>query len=66
NMGGYKYSQLKANTFVEIQGLYERQKRVIDDFKPMDSDDAVDKEKVLEEPNNTMIEIKQEGDEENI
>nr|GFC39873.1 hypothetical protein [Tanacetum cinerariifolium] len=32
------------------------QKRMIDDFKPMDSDDAVDKEKVLQEPNNTMIE----------
>nr|GFB03617.1 hypothetical protein [Tanacetum cinerariifolium] len=42
------------------------QKRVIDDFKPMDSDDAVDKEKVLEEPNNTMIKVKQEGYEENI
>nr|GFA91293.1 hypothetical protein [Tanacetum cinerariifolium] len=46
--------------------LYERQKRVIDDFKPMDSDDAVEKEKVLEEPGNTKIEVKQEGDEENI
>nr|GEX17702.1 hypothetical protein [Tanacetum cinerariifolium] len=43
-----------------------RQKRVIDDFKPMDSDDAVEKEKVLEEPGNTKIEVKQEGDEENI
>nr|GEY52842.1 putative ribonuclease H-like domain-containing protein [Tanacetum cinerariifolium] len=31
-------------------------KRVIDDFKPMDSDDAVDKEKVLEEPEKTKIE----------
>ncbi|GKC81842.1 hypothetical protein Tco_1137559 [Tanacetum coccineum] len=41
NMGGYKHSQLKAKTFVEIQGLYERQKRVINDFKPMNSDDAV-------------------------
>ncbi|GJZ75604.1 putative ribonuclease H-like domain-containing protein, partial [Tanacetum coccineum] len=41
NMGGYKHSQLKSKTFAEIQGLYERQKRVIDDFKPMDSDDAV-------------------------
>nr|GFD19799.1 hypothetical protein [Tanacetum cinerariifolium] len=49
NMGGYKYSQIKANTFSEIQGLYKRQNRVIDDFKPMDSDDAVDKEKVLKE-----------------
>nr|GFA88327.1 hypothetical protein [Tanacetum cinerariifolium] len=66
NMGGYKYSQLKAKTFVEIQGLYERQKKVIDNFKPMDLDDAVEKEKVLEEPDNTKIEVKQEGDEENI
>nr|GEX24088.1 ribonuclease H-like domain-containing protein [Tanacetum cinerariifolium] len=56
NMGGYKYSQLKAKTFVEIQGLYERQKRVIDDFKPTDLDDAVDKEKVLEETDNTKFE----------
>ncbi|GJU04113.1 hypothetical protein Tco_1114451 [Tanacetum coccineum] len=62
NMGGYKHSQLKSNTFAEIQGLYERQKRVIDDFKPIDSDDAVKdskeaagihKQKVLEEPNST-------------
>nr|GEX71713.1 hypothetical protein [Tanacetum cinerariifolium] len=58
NMGGYKHSQLKAKTFVKIQGLYERQKRVIDDFKPMDSDDAVDKEKVLEEPDSTKVEVK--------
>ncbi|GKD16367.1 hypothetical protein Tco_1205525, partial [Tanacetum coccineum] len=75
NMGGYKHSQLKAKTFVEIQGLYERQKRVIDDFKPMDSDDAVKdpkeaagvhKQKVLEEPNSTKVEVKQEGHKESI
>nr|GEW49133.1 reverse transcriptase domain-containing protein [Tanacetum cinerariifolium] len=48
-----------------IAKMYDEvQKRVIDDFKPMDSDDAVDKEKVLEEPNSTKIEVKQEGDEE--
>ncbi|GJW10585.1 hypothetical protein Tco_1576412 [Tanacetum coccineum] len=50
-------------------------KRVIDDFKPMDSDDAikdskeaagVHKQKVLEEPNNTKVEIKQEGHEESM
>ncbi|GJS26045.1 hypothetical protein Tco_0486665 [Tanacetum coccineum] len=41
NMGGYKHSQLKAKTFEEIQAMYERQKKRIDDFKPMDSDDAV-------------------------
>nr|GEZ04619.1 hypothetical protein [Tanacetum cinerariifolium] len=44
----------------------EEKKRVIDDFKPMDSNDAVDKEKVLEEPDSTKIEVKQEGDEESI
>ncbi|GKE91359.1 hypothetical protein Tco_1572454, partial [Tanacetum coccineum] len=68
-------TELKAKTFVEIQGLYERQKRVIDDFKPIDSDDAVKdskeaagvhKQKVLEEPNSTKVEIKQEGHEESI
>ncbi|GJT34184.1 ribonuclease H-like domain-containing protein [Tanacetum coccineum] len=75
NMGGYKHSQLKSKTFAEIQGLYERQKRVIDDFKPMDSNDAVKdskeaagihKQKVLEEPNSTKVEIKQEGHKESI
>nr|GEU92697.1 ribonuclease H-like domain-containing protein [Tanacetum cinerariifolium] len=50
----------------KIKSLYERQKRVIDDFKPMDSDDAVDKEKVLEEHDSTKVEVKQEGDEESI
>nr|GEV89354.1 hypothetical protein [Tanacetum cinerariifolium] len=60
NMGSYKYSQLKAKTFAEIQGLYERQKRVIDNFKPMDSDDAVDKEKVLEEHDSTKIVLDEE------
>ncbi|GJT19677.1 putative ribonuclease H-like domain-containing protein [Tanacetum coccineum] len=75
NMGGYKHSQLKAKTFVEIQGLYEKQKRVINDFKPMDSDDAVKdfkeaagvhKQKVLEEPNSTKVEVKQERHEKSI
>nr|GEW06663.1 hypothetical protein [Tanacetum cinerariifolium] len=32
----------------------------------MDSDDAVDKEKVLVEPDSTKVEVKQEGDEESI
>ncbi|GKE94969.1 hypothetical protein Tco_1579824, partial [Tanacetum coccineum] len=30
-----------AKTFEEIQAMYERQKKKINDFKPMDSDDAV-------------------------
>ncbi|GJY07625.1 hypothetical protein Tco_0374679 [Tanacetum coccineum] len=68
NIGGYKHSQLKAKTFEEIQAMYERQKKRIDDFKPMDSDDAIKdskkaagehtskKEEVLKEPNSTKIE----------
>ncbi|GJX90840.1 hypothetical protein Tco_0344166 [Tanacetum coccineum] len=68
NMGGYKHSQLKAKTFEEIQAMYERQKKKIDDFKPMDSDDAVKdskkaagediskKEEVLKELDSTKIE----------
>ncbi|GKC56151.1 hypothetical protein Tco_1083749 [Tanacetum coccineum] len=68
NMGGYKHSQLKAKTFEEIQAMYERQNKRIDDFKPMDSDDAVKdskkavgevtsmKEEVLKEPDCTKIE----------
>ncbi|GKA35399.1 hypothetical protein Tco_0721890 [Tanacetum coccineum] len=43
NMGGYKHSQLKAKTFEEIQAMYERHKKKINDFKPMDLDDAVKK-----------------------
>nr|GEV21160.1 hypothetical protein [Tanacetum cinerariifolium]GEV23259.1 hypothetical protein [Tanacetum cinerariifolium] len=44
-----------------IVEMYD-EKRVIDDFKPMDSDDAVDKEKVLEEPNSTKIVLDEEGE----
>nr|GEX93375.1 hypothetical protein [Tanacetum cinerariifolium] len=46
--------------------LYERQIRVIDDFKPVDLDDVVDKEKVLEEPGSTKVKVKLERDEESI
>ncbi|GJS41335.1 hypothetical protein Tco_0566378 [Tanacetum coccineum] len=68
NMGGYKHSQLKAKTLEEVQAMYERHKKKINDFKPMDSDDAVKdskkaagedtskKEEVLKEPNSTKIE----------
>ncbi|GKD39136.1 hypothetical protein Tco_1259343 [Tanacetum coccineum] len=38
NMGGYKYSQLKGKTYEEIQGLYEREQKFIQDFVPMDSE----------------------------
>ncbi|GKB45059.1 hypothetical protein Tco_0890001 [Tanacetum coccineum] len=73
NMGGYKHSQLKAKTFEEIQAMYERQKTIIDDFKPMDSDDAVKdskkaagedtskEEEVLKELDSTRVEVKLEA-----
>ncbi|GKC19496.1 hypothetical protein Tco_1021646 [Tanacetum coccineum] len=35
-MGGYKHSQLKGKSYEEIQGLYERQQKRIQDFTPMD------------------------------
>ncbi|GJV98547.1 hypothetical protein Tco_1553799 [Tanacetum coccineum] len=68
NMGGYKHSQLKAKTFEEIQAMYERQKKKINDFKPMDLDDEVKdskkaagedtskKEEILKEHDSTKIE----------
>ncbi|GJW11101.1 hypothetical protein Tco_1576928 [Tanacetum coccineum] len=68
NMGGCKHSQLKAKTFEEIQAMYERQKKKIDDFKPMDSNDTIKdgkkaadedtskKNEVLKEPDSTQIE----------
>ncbi|GJY76594.1 hypothetical protein Tco_0481710 [Tanacetum coccineum] len=79
NMGGYKHSQLKANSFKEIKGMYERQKKSVQDFVPIGSakeeelikkmneketgEDTSNKEKVLEEPDSTKVEVKQEGHE---
>ncbi|GJW56779.1 putative ribonuclease H-like domain-containing protein [Tanacetum coccineum] len=36
NMGGYKHSQLKEKSYEEVQGLYERQQKRIQDFTLMD------------------------------
>ncbi|GJZ66166.1 hypothetical protein Tco_0622862 [Tanacetum coccineum] len=79
NMGGYKHSQLKAKSFEEIKGMYERQKKSVQDFVPIGSakeeelikkmnekatdEDTSNKEKVLEEPDSTKVEVKQEGHE---
>ncbi|GJU91253.1 hypothetical protein Tco_1303676 [Tanacetum coccineum] len=61
------FDEVQAKTFEEIQAMYERQKKTIDDFKLMDSDDAVKdckkvagedtlkKEEVLKEPDNIKI-----------
>ncbi|GKE51133.1 hypothetical protein Tco_1486289 [Tanacetum coccineum] len=77
NMGGYKHSQLKAKSFDEIKGMYEGQKKFVQDFVPIGSakeeelikkmnkkatgEDTSKKEKVLEEPDSTKVEVKQEG-----
>ncbi|GKC30216.1 RNA-directed DNA polymerase, eukaryota, reverse transcriptase zinc-binding domain protein, partial [Tanacetum coccineum] len=77
NMGGYKHSQLKAKSFEEIKGMYERQKKSVQDFVPIGSakeeelikkmnekatsEDTSNNEKVLEELNSTKVEVKQEG-----
>ncbi|GKA10673.1 hypothetical protein Tco_0690106 [Tanacetum coccineum] len=82
NMGGYKHSQLKAKSFEEIKGMYERQKKYVQDFFPIGSakeeelikkmneketdEDASKKEKVSEEPKSTKDEVKKERHEENI
>ncbi|GJZ34971.1 hypothetical protein Tco_0580788, partial [Tanacetum coccineum] len=79
NMGGYKYSQLKAKSFKEIKGMYERQKKSVQDFVPIGSakeeelikkmnkkatdGDTSNREKVLEKPDSTKVEVKQEGHE---
>ncbi|GJR55371.1 hypothetical protein Tco_1405892 [Tanacetum coccineum] len=77
NMGGYKHSQLKAKSFEEIKGMYKRHKKSFQDFVPIGfteeenlikkmneketGEDTSNKEKVLEEPNSTKVEVKQEG-----
>ncbi|GJY30180.1 hypothetical protein Tco_0413675 [Tanacetum coccineum] len=43
NMGGYKHSQLKGKSYEEIQGLYERQQKRIQNFTPMDSEKEAQK-----------------------
>nr|GEW95136.1 hypothetical protein [Tanacetum cinerariifolium] len=61
------YDEVQAG--IEADALFKFKvciKKVIDDFKPMDSDDAVDKEKVIEEPDSSKVEVKQEEDKESI
>ncbi|GKB60744.1 hypothetical protein Tco_0916930 [Tanacetum coccineum] len=43
NMSGYKHSQLKGNSYEEIQGLYERLQKRIQDFTPIDSEKEAQK-----------------------
>ncbi|GKA33399.1 gypsy type transposase [Tanacetum coccineum] len=45
HMGKYTHQQLKNKTYEEIQRLYEKEKRWIDDFQPMDTEAIKDSEK---------------------
>ncbi|GKE66205.1 hypothetical protein Tco_1520366, partial [Tanacetum coccineum] len=64
---------LKAKSFEEIKGMYERQKKSVQDFVLIGSAEdkrmiekmnkkaaGVDEEEVLEEPDSTKVEVKQE------
>ncbi|GJS87376.1 putative ribonuclease H-like domain-containing protein [Tanacetum coccineum] len=80
HVGSYKHAQLNIKNFEEIQVLYERQKKSIQDFVPIGSaederliekmskkaagEDTSKKEKVLEEHDSTKMEDKKEEVEE--
>ncbi|GJW57852.1 hypothetical protein Tco_0104583 [Tanacetum coccineum] len=71
--------ELKAKSFEEIKGTYERQKKFVQDFVPIGSakkeelikkmnekatgEDTSNNEKVLKELDSTKVEVKQEGHE---
>ncbi|GJU14282.1 hypothetical protein Tco_1142248 [Tanacetum coccineum] len=71
NVGRYTHSKLRNKKFEEVQVLYEKAKKSIQDFVPIGSteDERLiekmnKKEKVLEEPDSTKMEVKQEEVEE--
>ncbi|GKE75368.1 hypothetical protein Tco_1537409, partial [Tanacetum coccineum] len=72
--GRYKHAQLNKKTLEEIQALYIKEQERATDFVPIGSEEdermiekinkkatGVDKEEVLEEPDSTKVEVKQEG-----
>ncbi|GJW84279.1 hypothetical protein Tco_0157424 [Tanacetum coccineum] len=79
-VGRYTHSKLRNKEFEEVQVLYEKSKKSIQDFVPIGSaederliekmnkkaagEDTSKKEKVLEEPDSTKMEVKQEEVEE--
>ncbi|GKC30521.1 hypothetical protein Tco_1037815 [Tanacetum coccineum] len=72
--GRYKHAQLNKKTLEEIHALYIKEQERDADFVPIRSEEdermiekmnkkaaGVDEEEVLEEPDNTKVEVKQEG-----
>ncbi|GJS74661.1 hypothetical protein Tco_0707502 [Tanacetum coccineum] len=50
HMGKYTHQQLKHKNFEEVQKLYEREKKLIDDFKPIDDDSQQQAESTKKRP----------------
>ncbi|GJW39328.1 hypothetical protein Tco_0065173 [Tanacetum coccineum] len=50
DMGKYTHQQLKHKNFEEVQKLYEREKKWIDDFKPIDDDSQQQAESTKKRP----------------
>ncbi|GKD81849.1 hypothetical protein Tco_1348688, partial [Tanacetum coccineum] len=50
HIGKYTRQQLKHNNFEEVQKLYEREKKWIDDFKPIDDDSQHQAESTKKRP----------------
>ncbi|GJR56657.1 hypothetical protein Tco_1407178 [Tanacetum coccineum] len=50
HMGKYTHQQLKHKNFEEVQKLYEREKKWIDDFKPIDNDSQQQVESTKKRP----------------
>ncbi|GJZ02774.1 hypothetical protein Tco_0520735 [Tanacetum coccineum] len=50
HMGKYTHQQLKNKNFKEVQKLYEREKKWIDDFKPIDDDSQQQAESTKKRP----------------
>ncbi|GKC28193.1 hypothetical protein Tco_1035487 [Tanacetum coccineum] len=48
HMGKYTHQQLRNKTYEEIQRLYEKEKRWIDDFQPMDTEAIKESEKKVD------------------
>ncbi|GJT56779.1 hypothetical protein Tco_0991833 [Tanacetum coccineum] len=50
HMGKYTHQQLKHKNFKEVQKLYKREKKWIDDFKPIDDDSQQQAESTKKRP----------------
>ncbi|GJY62026.1 hypothetical protein Tco_0462683 [Tanacetum coccineum] len=50
HMGKYSHQQLKHKNFKEVQKLYKREKKWIDDFKPIDDDSQQQAESTKKRP----------------